>query len=153
MDIIYSQGPRKVWFAQVQRPFVFESPVPGREFVLFLYQGVEIASTDEFCLLSDAFIDQRCRYAVCAGHQCGAWDDSIDSSYVMAEIDGRKLPDVMTTWHTDWPLDETVDFLVRDTRVDDEVPEVFVVLVLGGDETLAERIRSAVVAGFEENAE
>lgn len=130
---------------------MFESPVPGREFVLFLYQAVETVSNEEFDLLSKQFMIQDCSYALCVGHQCENWHDSIDWTVVMAEVDfGIELPTIMTSGHAEEPLDETVDYLISLTRYADDFPDFLVIFVLGGDEALAEQIRSTVVTGIME---
>lgn len=148
MELIYNKHGREVWFEQIQRPFSFCSPFTGREFVLMLYQAVETVSIDEFGL-SDQFVEQGCRHAVCAGYECSKWDDAIDYACVMAEIEGRELPFVMTTWIENQPVEEAIEYFVRFTDIDERIPEHYVVVILGGDDEIARSIRSAVVSGFE----
>jgi len=66
----------------------------------------------------------------------------------MAEVAGTPAPFVMTTWHDDEPLDETIDFFATHTRVDDAPPEDFVVVVLGGTEANEGLVREAVLRRF-----
>jgi hypothetical protein len=132
------------WLGRVDRPYRFASPFQGREFALLLVVGDADVTAGEQRALSEELVRQGCRYAVCFGHACSTWDDSIDMVGVMAEIEGHSPPFVMTTWHEHEALDEVVDFFVDCTEIANGPPERFVILLVGGPDHLERAVRSAV---------
>ncbi len=126
-------GAQSVWIGHTVRPFDFESPCEGKEFALLLVVEAKDVSPEEQSGLSEQFVRQGCRYAVCFGHECSLWDDSIDMVGVMAEIEGRPAPFVMTTWHAEESLEEVAWYFAFCTTFDDWQPEAYIVLLLGGD--------------------
>ena len=135
---------REAWIGRVDRPYSFTSPFHGREFALMLVVGDSDVTVDEQWALSQELIRQGCRYAVCCGHDCSSWDDSIDMVGVIDEVDGRPSPFVMTTWHDAQPLEEVVDFFVDCARIEDRVVERYAILIVGGPEGLETEVRTAV---------
>lgn len=58
--------------------------------------------------ISEWLVDMGCRYMMAWGHDCGAWDDSVDDASLQ-RFDGGDVPDdasVTTTWHADESLSE-----------------------------------------------
>lgn len=53
-----------------------------------------------------------CMYMLAWGPDCSLWDDYVDQSNVILEIDGRLPKDhfIMTTWHEDETLEEVFEF-------------------------------------------
>ena len=146
MERVFDDGTVEVWTTHIVRPFVFSSPIAGREFaalVLFLDREV---SPDEQAAISASLIAEGCRYAVCAGDQCSTWDDSVDMAY-LATDSNRSPPEdrfVMTSWHEDEGLEDVAHFLRLFTAFDRFVPTLFVAVVIGGGDTEYESARRVV---------
>ncbi len=77
--------------------------------LLVLDQGV----TDEWqTQISDWLVRSGCLYMMAWGVACSSWDDSVDWASMSAS-DFEETPDdqfVMTTWHDEEPLSETLRF-------------------------------------------
>jgi hypothetical protein len=136
---------------QLARPFAFESPFHGEDFALLLVVSVKDVTADEQRELSEAFVAQGCRYAVCTGVRASEWDDSIDHASVVAELDGLRPEDrlVMTAWHDDEPLVEVARFFFEHTAFEDFVPERRLAVLLGGSRDELDELRGTLtrVAG------
>lgn len=139
-----------MWFGRTDRPFAFSTPFGGSDFALMLVVADPSVTTEEREAVSVEIIRQGCRYAVCSGHDCARWDDSIDFAYLATSPD-YSPPDyrfVMTTWHEDEPLEEVANYFRWNTVFDDFVPRQFLALLLGGDAVIEGRVRSAVEGAF-----
>lgn len=139
-----------LWLDHPVRPFSFSSPFHGKDFVLLLVVIDLSISGDERDALSQQIIAQGCRYAVCTGHQCSRWDDSIDMAYLATSPDFSP-PDersVMTTWHENEPLEDVIQFFRFCTTFDNFTPYHFLAVILGGDNTVQVTVSSALKIGF-----
>lgn len=128
------------------RPFQFRSPFAGEDFVLLLVVAARFISPEEQAELSSSIVAENCRYAVCWGHRCSSWDDSIDFAFMSTDpnFDPPDERDVMTTWHEHETLEETAWFFMWSTTFDDFVPQNFLAVVLGGSENALDAARSAI---------
>lgn len=140
----------KLWLDQLVRPFAFTSPFSGQDFVLLLVVADSSISDEERDALSGEIIDQGCRYAVCTGHECSRWHDSIDVAYLATSPDFLPSDErfVMTTWHEDESLEEVIHFFRCCTAFDNFTPRHYLVVILGGDETMRATVFSALQSGF-----
>lgn len=141
-----------LWQAAIERPYRFESPCAGEEFALWLAIGSEGVASDEQSELSEAFVRQGCRYAVCWGYDCSSWDDSIDMVSVMDEVNGRPGPLVMTTWHEHESLNDVASFFAHCAAQSDWAPTRYVALQIGGGADLGQQMRQALVREFSESS-
>ena len=134
-----------IQYVQIQRPFSFSSPFRGEEFATLIYV-VDIAISDEEQkTLSDQIVASGCRYAVCAGHKCSTWDDSIDMAHVMCNLDNVTDDNlVMTTWHEDEPLEDIVDLFLNYTTFGNFVAKRMLVLVIGSNGATLGDIRDEI---------
>ena len=130
-------------FLHLQRPYRFEAPLAGA-FVLLLEVSDPAVTPGEQTELSRAIATSGCRYALCRGVGCSSWDDSLDEASVVAEIDGRPQPFLMTTWHEDEPLEDVLEFMLERTAFDDFVPTAFVLAELGGEGRKLAEARAAL---------
>jgi hypothetical protein len=112
-------------------PHSFQSPFGGRDYVLLIVICDNSISEGEQEAISRKIIQTGCRYALCFGHGCSSWDDSIDMAYIEAGGDPQRF--VMTTWHDDEPIEDVVDFWWWNTNFDDFTPTEFLVFFLGSD--------------------
>ena len=146
MERIFRDERRVAWAGHLQRPFEFVSPCGGGEFSMLLWVADSSITVVERWTLSVAFVRQGCRYAVCAGHGCSSWDDSIDYAYLESDPQ-YSTPDetfVMTSWHEAEPIEDIASFLVMCTSFDDYEAKAFVVVCLGGDAEVYGQVRDAV---------
>jgi hypothetical protein len=140
--------PDNVWLLKIDDPSEFTRPFPAAGYALLLIAR-EACITPEVCGdLPDRIVRSGCRYAVCFGPGSSLWDDAIDWVVVMDEVDGHPSPFVMTTWHDDEGLAETVDFFFRHARTIDWEPEQFLILILRGTDADEEEVRSLVADWF-----
>jgi len=101
---------REVKLVQTTRPFEYASSFPQEEPTLLLCVVDESDSDTERDYVSAAIIGAKCRYAVCWGNDCSAWDTAIDCAHI--ETDGNFDPPdetfVMTTWHEEQTVEDGI---------------------------------------------
>jgi hypothetical protein len=134
-----------LWFSQTDRPLLFSTPFGGRDFALLLIIADPGITDDERDAVSKEVVRQGCRYALCTGHRCSRWDDSIDLAFLATSPDFSP-PDekfVMTTWHEGEPLEDVAHYFRSNTVFDEFIPQHYLVLILGGDVGTARQFRSA----------
>lgn len=139
-----------LWVSQVCRPFKFSMPFDGQDFALLLVVADRAITDDERDAVSKEIILQGCRYAVCTGHQCSNWNDSIDHAFLGSSPDFSPPAErfVMTTWHEDEPLEDVVHYFRCCTTFDEFIPQHFFVLILGGDAGTVGQVRLAIEKHF-----
>jgi len=62
--------------------------------------------------VSEWLVENDCLYMLAWGHNCSAWDDSVDIAN-LEQFDYGEIPDdrfIMTTWHESEPLHEVFWF-------------------------------------------
>jgi hypothetical protein len=145
VEQILATESRSAWATRLDRPSDLISPFAGAEFACLLVVRDTSITGQEQASLSELLVAQGCRYAVCAGHECASWDDSIDRAYIAtdADFDPPDSTFVMTSWHEDESIEEVAEFFARCTRFDGFNPCRFLVLCLGGDDASYEEIRDA----------
>ncbi|MEM7307933.1 MAG: hypothetical protein AAF682_14745 [Planctomycetota bacterium] len=146
MEQIFAADEREAWAVQLQRPFELASPFSGAGFALLLAVYDPSVTDDEQARLSERFVAEGCRYAVCTGDRCSSWDDAIDTAYLASEPDFQPSDAtfVMTTWHEEEPLGDVAEFFMRSARFDGFEPRRFLAVCVGGDEACFARLRDAV---------
>jgi hypothetical protein len=140
--------PENVWLLKIGDPSEFTRPFPTAEYALLLIAREACITPDVCGDLPDRIVRSGCRYAVCIGPSSSLWDDAIDWVVVMDEVDGRPSPLVMTTWHEEERLDETLDFFFRHTRTTDWNAELFLILIIRGTDADEEEVRRLVADWF-----
>ncbi len=132
-------------FIHIKRPYSFISPFGGAEFAALIYANDMTITPEEQIALSDELVAAGCRNAVCAGHDCSSWDDSIDIADLKRndwQVDDDYY--VMTSWHEDESLEDIVFFFLNHTSFADFSIERMVVLVIGGPRSTLEAIREEI---------
>ena len=139
-----------LWFEQTNRPFLFSTPFGGQDFALLLVIADLAITDDERDAVSKEVVRQGCRYAVCTGHQCSRWDDSIDLVFLATSPDFSPPDDkfVMTTWHEGESLEGVAHYFRWNTVFDEFSPQHYLVLILGGDAETARQVRLAIEKWF-----
>ena len=129
-------------------PYLLDvAPFGGDAFVaLIVNNDADISSSDQYAI-SLALVKFGCRYAVCMGHDCSSWDDSVDYANIEIDPDLTREKFVMTTWHDDETIDSIAHFFLNTTAFGDNTFVNFLVLSIGrNDSLLAEIQRECSVA-------
>jgi len=123
------------------------APFGGDDFVaLIVNNDAQISSSDQHAI-SLALVRFGCRYAVCMGHDCSSWDDSVDYANIVLNPEQASEKFVMTTWHDDDTVDEIANFFLNCTAYADNTFNNFLVLSIGrNDALLVEIQRECTVA-------
>lgn len=153
MEQILAAKGREAWATSLERPYDFESPFGGLEFAMLLVVHDTTIRSEEQRHLSDQFVGQGCRYAVCAGHRCSSWDDSIDMAHLATDpnFEFRESTVVMTTWHEEESIEEVAEFFAYWARWDGFEPERFLVVVLGGDDASYFAVRHTALVQLQQS--
>ena len=146
--LLTSSRGQDVFHSCLTSPYSLDRPpFAGADFVVLIINNDPDISADDQYALSLALVRAGCRYAVCIGHNCSTWDDSID--YANMEVD-PELTDakfVMTTWHENDTPDQIANFFLNCTTFDDNVFTNFLILSVGPNGTmLADITRQCTVA-------
>ena len=141
-----SNSKAQIQFSALERPYEFLSPFSGKEYAAMIWVVDTAVVVEEQASLSKQLVEQGCRYAVCAGHECSTWDDSIDIAFLDTDQNFQP-PDerfVLTTWHEGESVEDVAEFFVLNTSFDNFVAKNFLVLFVGRDKELEERAVEAV---------
>jgi hypothetical protein len=124
------------------KPYRFAHPFVGEDYALLLYVAATDVSAEEQTEISEAIVASGCRYAVCYGHRCSTWDDSID----LASIDAGKeeASFVMTSWHEEDTPDDVAFFFHHNTAFDDFTAERKGLFILGSNSKIEAALETAV---------
>jgi len=112
-------------------PYRFLPPFSGQDYALLIYVAAADVSPDDQAKISEEIVASGCRYAVCYGHRCSTWDDSIDLASIAAGKEEKGF--VMTTWHEEDSLEEVVEFFWWNTAFDDFIAERMGVFFIGSN--------------------
>lgn len=141
---------RDVWFGRLERPFAFESPFGGQEFVLLLVTAGGGVTAGEQAAICDQIVRQGCRYAVCAGPDCELWHDNLDDAFLSTDpnFDPPEEREMMTSWHDGEPLVDVVWFFLNCTSFDSFIAERFLILAIGIDAAAEREVIDAVTSSL-----
>ena len=108
-------------------------PFAGADFVVLIINNDDAISPDDQCALSLALVRAGCRYAVCVGHNCSTWDDSVDYANIEVDPELTKERFVMTSWHENDTPNQIARFFLNCTTF-------YLVLSVGRDDSLLSEI-------------
>lgn len=139
---------REIRIVQSGRPFAYQSPFPREEHTLLLCALDESVSNQERMKLAGQIVAAKCRYAVCWGHKCSEWDDAIDYAHIQSDenFDPPEETLVMTTWHENQPIKDTVNFWWLCTDFENYESTRLVVFLLGEDEPFRRQMQKLTAA-------
>ncbi len=147
----FAVGSSRYDILQISSPFVVESPFGGIEFPCLTWDAGANASVDQMEALAKKLINANCRYVVCGGAQCLRWHDAVDEVFVREVYEGQDCSEeeaearhVMTTWHEGESLEEVAHFFVRYTAFGEHKFSRHLVLILGDDASIFQRLQAAV---------
>ena len=88
---------------------------PGRFVALVLWDAAG-ATNDDISRVVQVLVAAGCVYLCTWGKECGRVHDVADETRVMATLNDSDAPTLMTTWHDDCSLDETLAFFLTRTQ-------------------------------------
>ena len=115
-------------------------PFAGADFVVLIINNDDAISPDDQYALSLALVRAGCRYAVCIGHNCSTWDDSVDYANIEVDPELSKERFVMTSWHENDTPDQIARFFLNCTTFGGNVFTNYLVLSVGRDDSLLSEI-------------
>lgn len=122
---------REVRIVQTTRPFEYQSPFPHEEHTVIVCVLDDSVTAEEQARISEQIVASKCRYAVCWGSDCSAWDTAIDCAYIAADRDLHDETFVMTTWHENDSIEDTMEFWWMNTSFGNYEATRFAVLIIG----------------------
>ena len=132
--------------ATLKSPFDISNIRVKTPYVCLVYSAQKDISKEDMERISDWLVSTGCRYAVCAGEKCSEWHDAVDSAYISSDPNYSPPESrfIMTSWHTNETLEEIIWFWLMCTDYDDNMFENYLLLVVGEQEGLVEKILNAV---------
>ena len=94
-------------------------------------------------LVSEWLVQSGCLFMMAWGFDCSSWDDSVDHANLSA-FNFREIPEdafVMTTWHADEPLRETLWFAAHTAFHPTAALDRTVIVHISAEERRAELLR------------
>jgi hypothetical protein len=108
----------------------------GKAYPCLVWNHGEGWAVPDASALAARLLDSNCRYVVSAGAGCERLHDVVDQVFVHRCLDRPEAESeaqfVMTTWHTDKPVDDTTFFFAFCTSFDDHDFSDFLLLHVGG---------------------
>ncbi len=153
MELLATRDEKRVWYCELLRPYRLDTPFSGEPYVCILFANDGSITSEEQVALSEQIVCTGCRYAVCAGHGCSRWDDSIDLASVVIEEQSSPPDDtlVMTSWHEGDSVHEIVHFGLDLTAFSEQKFRRYLVLFVGPHDALCEEVKKAVQSLWNEN--
>ena len=96
--------------------------------------------------IAHALLGGGCVYAVCGGAESDAWEEAVDDAWLARYVaePGAEERSVITTSHRGEPPDEVAAFLVHATGFGEHDFSRYLVLLVGPDERVQDRLIEAV---------
>ncbi|HEX6371834.1 MAG TPA: hypothetical protein VF006_23125 [Longimicrobium sp.] len=139
---------RRAFFLRVIEPDEAPEPPFGGEPYAALVWAARRTSDAQKQRTAQALIASGCRYVVCGGVESDAWEDAADGAYLEQDLP-EPVPHalfVTTTSHRGEPEDEVVFFLINNTSAGGHGFSRYLVLLIGADDGVRERLTAAVRA-------
>lgn len=146
MDLLTTRDGKEVWLQQIERPFAFEPPFPGRRFVAIVFSNDETVTYAERQAVTRALFASGCRYGVFAGHACGVWELALDTACIESDPDYQPSDEVftMTTSHEDESVEDVMFFGLMNTSFGSHDFDRFLILFVGPPAGLRDEVESAI---------
>jgi hypothetical protein len=109
------------------------------DYAFLLVVASDSVSDDQRDQIASDVVRSSCQYALTFGPQCEAWHDAIDSACFHDGVTKDRF--LMTTWHSEEPIEDVVDFLWWNTFYEDFEAEHLAVVLIGSDPALEAAIR------------
>lgn len=146
MEHLITNERKEVWFHQIERPFLFESPFPGRRYVCIVFSNDETVTDTERDSVTRALFDSGCRYGVFTGHKCDNWEWALDTACLESDPDYKPSEEAftMTTSHKNESVQEVVFFGLVTTVFDTNDYDRFLILFIGPSLGLRDEVTAAI---------
>jgi hypothetical protein len=72
MELLTTRDGKEVWIHQLERPFKFKPPFPGRRYLAIVFSNDKTVTDTERQAITRGLFSSGCRYGVFAGHACAA---------------------------------------------------------------------------------
>lgn len=145
MEQIASDAVREFYLRVVQPGEALGSPFGGEPYPALVWATGRTTASQK-ARLGAELIASGCRYVVCGGWECAAWEEAADEAFVAQDLSDEELAErhVTTTSHEREPADEVAFFFAN--NVDFGPPEFrrYLVLMIGDDP----RARAELVASL-----
>ena len=150
MEQIASDSQRTFFLRVMQPGEELGSPFGGEPYPALVWATGRTTAAQKHRLCTE-LIASGCRYVVCGGRECGAWEEAADEAYVAQDLSDAELAEqhVMTSSHEREPADEVAFFFANHTRLGPHDFRRHLVLVIGDDP----RARAALVASLREEVD
>jgi hypothetical protein len=146
MELLTTRDGKEVWLHQIERPFVFDPPFPGRHFVAIVFSNDETVVDSERQIVSRALFSSGCRYGVFAGHDCDDWELALDLACIESAPDCEASDEAftMTTSHKDESVEDIIFFGLMNTSFDAHDFDRFLILFIGPRTGLHDDVESSI---------
>ena len=146
MELLTTKDGKEVWFHQIERPFVFESPFDSRRFVAIVFSNDETVSDVEKQSVTSALFSSGCRYGVFAGHACNIWEWALDYACIESDPDYQPSDEAftMTTSHEDESVEDVMFFGLMNTSFGSHDFDRFLILLVGPRTGLRGEVETAI---------
>jgi hypothetical protein len=113
-----------VYSATVERlQDLVELPYPSKHFVLMLAADFNNMSSEEITKVAKRLIDKGLAYICTWGPSCEEAHDAFDLANILWEDETKKEFHVMSTWHSEEPIQEALWFALFSAFVDEKIWE------------------------------
>jgi hypothetical protein len=146
MELLTTRDGMEVWLRQIERPFAFESPFPGRRYVAIVFSTDESVTDAERQVLTRSLFSSGCRYGVFAGHACDVWEVALDTACIESDPDYQPSEEAftMTTSHKGESVEDVLFFGLMNTSFGSYEFDRFLVLFVGPRAGLREEVQKAI---------
>jgi hypothetical protein len=146
MELLTTRDSKEVWFHQVERPFVFDPPFPGRRYVVIVFSNDETVTDAERQAVAHTLFTSGCRCGVFAGHACGVWELALDTACIEGDAGCQPTDEAftMTTSHEGESVEDIVFFGLMNTSFGSHEFDRFLILFIGPRANLRDEVKSAI---------
>lgn len=146
MELLTTRDSKEVWLHQMERPFAFKTPFPGRRYVAIVFSNDETVADAERQAVTQALFASGCRCGVFAGHACGVWEWALDTACLESDADYQPSDEAftMTTSHEGQSVEDIVCFGLMNTSFGSHDFDRFLILLIGPRAGLRDEVESAI---------
>jgi hypothetical protein len=146
MELLTTRDGKEVSLHQIERPFLFKPPFPGRRYVAIVFVNDETATDVERQAVTRALFASGCRYGLFAGHACDLWETALDMACIESDPDYQPSDEAftMTTAHEAESIEDVIFFGLMNTSFGSHDFDRFLILFVGPRAGLREKVESAI---------
>ncbi len=150
MELIASDARREFHLRVIQPGEELGSPFGGEPYPALLWSTGRTTASQKARLCAE-LIASGCRYLVCGGRECAAWEEAADDAFVAQDLSDEELAErhVMTTSHEREPADDVAFFFANNLVFGTDDFRRHLVLMIGDDP----RARAELVTSLREEVD